>query len=375
MRAISQRELNSYLPVLDPHSNTNFRIGEFFCGPGGIGLAAKNTTLRAKKNTYKFEHCWAIDNDKDSCETYKRNVIGKGDQNKVFHADIRTFPILDLEPVDGLFFGFPCNDFSLAGESKGLQGEYGSLYKYGVEFIDQKNPLFFVAENVSGLSSVDKGKAFRNIINDLKDAGQFGGYNLTTHLFKFDQYGVPQFRRRYIIVGFRQDLELVFEVPRPDCVKQSASAAIESPPIPSDASSQELTAHSDTVVERLKHIQPGQNAWNSDLPEHLKLNVQRAKLSMVYRRLDPNKPAYTVTGSGGGGTHVYHWAEPRALTNRERARLQTFPDDFEFCGSKESVRRQIGMAVPVIAAQHILKAILKTIAGVKYTSVHPSVVS
>ena len=75
------------------------------------------------------------------------------------------------------------------------------------------------------------------------------------------------------------------------------------------------------------------------------------------------------TGSGGGGTHVYHWIENRALTNRERARLQTFPDDFIFHGSKESVRRQIGMAVPVDGVRYILEAILKTFADVKYESI------
>ena len=97
--------------------------------------------------------------------------------------------------------------------------------------------------------------------------------------------------------------------------------------------------------------------------------MQGAKLSQIYKRLDPNKPAYTVTGSGGGGTHIYHYAEPRALTNRERARLQTFPDDFVFIGSKESVRRQIGMAVPCKGAQVIFEAVLKTFAGIPYESV------
>ena len=81
-------------------------------------------------------------------------------------------------------------------------------------------------------------------------------------------------------------------------------------------------------------------------------------MSMIYKRLDPNKPAYTITGSGGGGTHVYHWKENRALTNRERARLQTFPD-FEFFGSKESVRKQIGMAVPVLGQKLYLKVFLR----------------
>ena len=75
-----------------------------------------------------------------------------------------------------------------------------------------------------------------------------------------------------------------------------------------------------------------------------------------------------VLRSGGGGTHIYHWSEPRALTNRERARLQTFPDDFVFEGSKESVRKQIGMAVPCRGAQIIFEAILKSFAGIPYDS-------
>ena len=94
-------------------------------------------------------------------------------------------------------------------------------------------------------------------------------------------------------------------------------------------------------------------------------------MSQIYKRLDPDKPAYTITGSGGGGTHVYHWSEPRALTNRERARLQTFPDDYYFIGSKESVRKQIGMAVPVDGARIIFEAVLKTFAGIEYESVAP----
>ena len=97
------------------------------------------------------------------------------------------------------------------------------------------------------------------------------------------------------------------------------------------------------------------------------------KISQIYKRLDPTKPSYTVTGSGGGGTHIYHWSEPRALTNRERARLQTFPDTYEFVGSKESVRKQIGMAVPCQGAKIIFEAILKSFAGIEYESIQPSI--
>ena len=108
------------------------------------------------------------------------------------------------------------------------------------------------------------------------------------------------------------------------------------------------------------------------MPERLRLNVSGAKISQIYKRLDPDKPAYTVTGSGGGGTHIYHWSEDRALTNRERARLQTFKDDYVFCGSKESVRKQIGMAVPARGAQIIFEAVLKSFAGIEYKYVEPS---
>lgn len=145
--------------------------------------------------------------------------------------------------------------------------------------------------------------------------------------------------------------------------------------LPAHLANQEATRQSETVVKCLSYIKPGENIWQAEdrLPPELRLNVKGARLSQIYRKLDPNKPAYTVTGSGGGGTHIYHWSENRALTNRERARLQTFPDDFVFHGSKESVRKQIGMAVPCDGAQVILEALLKTFEGKEYESVSPSV--
>ena len=108
------------------------------------------------------------------------------------------------------------------------------------------------------------------------------------------------------------------------------------------------------------------------MPDDLKIN-SKTRISQIYKRLDPEKPSYTVTGSGGGGTHIYHWEEPRALTNRERARLQTFPDTYFFEGSKEQVRKQIGMAVPCEGAKLIFEAVLKTFAGVEYDSVEPNI--
>ena len=278
---------------------------------------------------------------------------------------MRTLDLEKLPPIDALAFGFPCNDFSVVGEQKGFSGTYGPLYSYGVRVLRSHHPQWFLAENVGGLKSANDGKAFHRILTDLKESG----YRIYPHLYKFEEYGVPQARHRIIIVGIREDLPYEYHVPSPAMYAQcdnTCRTALEVPPIPSDAPNSELTKQSPLVVERLKYIQPGQNAFTALLPPELQLHVRGAKISQIYKRLDPDKPAYTVTGSGGGGTHIYHYSEPRALTNRERARLQTFPDDFIFCGSKEDVRKQIGMAVPCRGAKVIFEAILKTFAGIEY---------
>jgi DNA (cytosine-5)-methyltransferase 1 len=348
-----------------------FSVGEMYSGPGGIGVALSNTVLKSKSYDLSFEHSWATDYDADTCKTYKNNLLKDIPDAISICADIKDVALNELPMTDGFLYGFPCNDFSLVGESKGLKGKFGALYKYGVEYIDYANPLFIFAENVSGLSSANSGSAFTKILSELNNAGKFG-YDLTVHKYKFEDYEVPQARHRYIVIGTRGDLGLKFQVPKPSLKMRTCKEAITKPPIKADADNNELTKQSKTVIERLEHTLPGENAWTATLPPHLQLNVKGAKISQIYKRLDPNKPSYTVTGSGGGGTHVYHWSDPRALTNRERARLQTFPDDFVFHGSKESVRSQIGMAVPVDGAKIILEALLKTFAHIKYPSVEPT---
>jgi len=339
-----------------------FRLGELFCGPGGLALGA--ITARIDNPEYKIVHKWANDYDASTCETYRRNICPK-DGESVICGDVRQLDIDALGEIDAFAFGFPCNDFSVVGEQKGFDGVFGPLYSYGVKVLKKYQPMWFLAENVGGLKSANEGTAFEKIKSDLIDAG----YRIYPNLYKFEEYGVPQARHRMIIVGIRNDLPYEFKIPSTEPYKDcdvTCKTAIEVPPIPSYAANNEETKQSAVVVERLKHIKPGQNAFTANLPEELQLNVKGAKISQIYKRLDPSKPAYTVTGSGGGGTHIYHYEEPRALTNRERARLQTFPDDYVFEGSKESVRKQIGMAVPSKGARVIFEAILKTFAGEEY---------
>ncbi len=348
-----------------------FRLGEFFCGPGGLAFGANLAKVKKGRVEYSIEHEWASDYDSDSCQTFIDNICPDR-PHSVIHHDVRTLDLTRLKKIDAFAYGFPCNDFSIVGEQKGFDGSFGPLYLHGVKVIDMFGPLFFVAENVGGLSSANEGKAFAKIISDLESAGK--GYVTTTNLYKFEEYGVPQKRHRIIVVGMRSDLGVMFKVPKPTTGHNpiAVRTALENPPIPHSASNNELTKQSKTVVERLKFTKPGENAWTANLPEHLKLNVKGAKLSQIYRRLDPDKPSYTITGSGGGGTHGYHWLENRALTSRERARIQTFPDNYVFHGSKESVRKQIGMAVPPLGVKIIFEAILKTLAGVDYPHVNAS---
>lgn len=338
-------------------------MGELFSGPGGMALGAKKA---ARETGVSLDHVWANDIDPDTCATYRTNI--EIAPENVHCGDVRNLDLDGLEDIDGFAFGFPCNDFSSVGENLGLSGKFGPLYREGIKVLDAKQPRWFVAENVPGLRSSNNGLAYKTILSELEDSG----YAVTPHLYRFEEYDVPQTRRRIIFVGIHRDLEMTFRVPAPTTsdVHPTVESALAG--IPSDAPNHDMPRHSAQVVDRLRHIDEGNNAFNSNLPDDLKLNVKGATLSNIYRRLDRSRPSYTVTGSGGGGTHIYHWDEDRALTNRERATLQTFPPDFKFEGRVASVRKQVGMAVPVNGAQAVFEALFKTLRGEPYETVSAS---
>ena len=341
-----------------------FQLGELFCGPGGLALGAVTADIGVEG--MKITHKWANDYDEDTCRTYRRNICPENPES-VICADVRSLNLSKLGPIDAFAFGFPCNDFSVIGEKRGLQGRYGPLYSYGVEVLRLYHPLWFLAENVGGLSSANAGAAFKMVLSDLKAVG----YRLYPNLYRFEAYGVPQRRHRIVVVGIREDLPYQFKVPSERIYRAcdvSCRTAIEVPPIAEGTPNHEFSRVGETVAERLRWIKPGENVFTAEMPDELRLKVKGATISQLYRRLDPEKPAYTVIGNGGGGMHVYHWEENRALTNRERARLQTFPDEYVFEGGIRSVRRQIGMAVPPRGARVIFEAILKTFAGIEYES-------
>ena len=130
-----------------------FRLGEWFCGPGGIALGAKSAKVQNETTEYSITHAWATDYDKDTCETYKQNICPES-KKSVVCKDIRKLDMESLakiSDIDALAFGFPCNDFSIVGEQKGIDGVFGPLYQYGINVLNHFQPKWFLAENVGGL--------------------------------------------------------------------------------------------------------------------------------------------------------------------------------------------------------------------------------
>lgn len=330
-----------------------YHVGELFAGAGGLALGGHLATV----GDFGFRHIWVNDIDHDACRTISENLRIPSD--KVFCCPVESIDMSQLARVDGLAFGFPCNDFSVVGERHGIRGKFGGMYQWCVQALNALQPTFFIAENVSGMASSGKKRDMGKILAAFEKAG----YAIYPHLYRFEEYGIPQARHRIIIVGFRNDLEIDFSPPLPprsDTTPATCREALKD--IPADAPNHEFAKQTSRVKERLSYIRPGENAFTAKIPDHLQLNMKSgAKISQIYKRLNPDAPAYTVTGSGGGGTHIYHWKETRSLTNRERARLQTFPDNYRFFGVRESVRRQIGMAVPPLGAKIIFTEVLRSL--------------
>lgn len=341
-----------------------FKLGELFCGPGGLAYGALSAT--SDDNKFGVKHVWANDYDADTCLTYICNIC-PDEPESVIHLDVRELDIPSLKSIDAFAYGFPCNSFSHVGERKGFKNEkFGQLYWYGIEVLRHFRPKWFIAENVSGIRTAGSDD-FQVILKDMRDSG----YKLNVNLYKAEDYGIPQTRHRVIIVGIRDDLKIEYKVPDPGVFKDrdiSSRTALSG--IPEGATNHEIRQISETVAKRLSYIKPGENVWQAEerlgdrFPEELRIRT-KTRISQIYRKLDPNKPAYTVTAAGGGGTFMYHWTD-RELTNRERARIQTFPDDFKFIGNYASVRKQIGMAVPCDLSRIVTTAILNSFANIDY---------
>jgi DNA (cytosine-5)-methyltransferase 1 len=341
-----------------------------FSGCGGMDFGAEQTG--------RAQVVWAIDNEHWAVQTYKRNL-----GHHIVEGDITETDVPDV-PCDLLLAGPPCQDYSTLWNHDGLKTARGNLFRQVARFLDALQPAAFVIENVPGLLSANGGAAWTLVRHALRSptsfvsdaAGSPVRYDISAEVVDMADLGVPQQRDRLIVMGVRRDLGVLPPmVPTPfACRQTTVREALDVDPLPDDAPNHERGLDSPAVVERLMMIPAGSNY--EVIPAGHRLAV-KGLISHVYRRLDPDKPSYTIIAGGGGGTHGYHHAEPRRLSNREKARLQGFPDDFIFehgCGTGSNqarsmyprVRRQIGNAVPPPAARVIVDTLadLLTSAGV-----------
>lgn len=321
------------------------KVCSLFAGCGGLDLGFE----MAKSKGLKFRTIWANDIDKFACETYKENFPDV----EVIEGDIWKYNLKDMPDCDVILGGFPCQDFSvLRGlkKRKGVKVKRGLLYTKFVEAVRLKKPMVFVAENVRGLISANKGYAIKKITKDFTDLNY---HVVPPKVINFADYGVPQKRKRVLIIGIREDLDGTFEFPKPTHKGKNISVKEALKGVEKVKFNNKHHRINPKTIDMLKKIPAGGNYKN--VPELVKRNW----MSLIYRRLDPNKPSPTIVALGGGGTWGYHYPEPRPLTNRERARIQTFPDKFIFKGTQTEVRKQIGNAVPPEGAKIVAEAILK----------------
>lgn len=295
------------------------KIVSLFSGAGGLDLGmvkAGNTIV------------WANDIDGDAVATYKRNI-----GNHIVQADIREIAVDSIPPCDVVIGGFPCQGFSVANLRRNADDERNKLYHFFCDVVEAKKPKYFIAENVKGLLSLEKGAVAKAILENFESLG----YHVELHKVNMADYGVPQLRQRVVIIGERTDVySLVhFEFPRPTHGKAEGLRPWVS------------------IREAIGHF-PDPDTPN-DVPNHV-----YSEYKVVYRNFtahrptDPDKPSPTVLARGngkGGVCAIPHYNGQRRLSVRESAAVQTFPDDFVFCGSRSAAYRQIGNAVPPLFSQ------------------------
>lgn len=340
INTVEEPQLRIYSEISEINKNLKLDVISLFSGCGGMDLGFQQAG---------FNINWANDIDKKACDTYEKN-IGK----HIVHGDIDEIDYSTIPSADIILGGFPCQDFSILWKRGGINTDRGNLYQNFVEIVSQKQPLMFVAENVKGILTANKKQAIKQIIKDFSETGD-SGYNTSVHLINFADYGVAQLRQRVLIVGVRKDLDAFFDIPSPtrdsDNYVSSKEALKGVEKVKYNNEHQNIQP---STVEKLKLIPPGGNFTSipKDSPHYVK-----GMISHVYRRLHPDKPSTTIIAAGGGGTWGYHFELPRPLTNRERARLFGYPDDFVFEGTITEVRKQIGNSVPPAGILPIAKQI------------------
>lgn len=336
-----------------------YKILSTFTGAGGldIGFHGGFRFLNKYYSELPFETVVASDINLDACHTLSADNKYFKDTD-VICADITKYDYKQIKgDFDVLLGGFPCVTFSVVGKQAGItDNKNGQLYESYAKYVEYFRPKVFLAENVKGILSANKGEAVKII----KQRFEIQGYKLKVFLVNFADFGVPQLRQRILFIGVRDDIKTEFIPPEFTNLNNHVTVQEAFKGITKDMPNNELLNTTARTTAMLKLIPPGGNyKYLIGTPYQVK-----GLMSNIYRRLKADEPSYTMIASGGGGTWTYHYDEPRPLTNRERARIQTFPDDLIFKGTTTEVRRQIGNAVPAVGIYHFARRIADVLNGI-----------
>lgn len=335
-----------------------------FSGAGGLGLGLQRAG---------FDIRLSFDIDDICIKTIKENE--KYFSHPAVAADIsdmlngRALELCKLKRGE-LFLlagGPPCQGFSIQRRGSDIDSRNQLVFKYAL-LVEELYPKYFVMENVTGIA----GKRGKTILEQLLDELKSIGYEVHINLLDAQDYGVPQRRKRYIIVGERTDMGIHFEYPKPTGEHRTVKDVIGSlPEPPLDGSDYPgIPLHrrdklSDINLKRIKALKQGQG--RAFLPDELLADCHKIDSSIigyrnVYGRMEWNDVAPTITARFDSFTRgkFGHPEQNRSISLREGALLQTFPTDFKFIGNKVDIARQIGNAVPPVLAEQIGRSIIES---------------
>lgn len=339
------------------------KVIDLFCGAGGLSLGFE------KQN---FESVLAIDMWSNAIDTFNNNRKNKvGVVKDIAEVDEKFIKQYVNEHVSGVIGGPPCQGFSLAGR-RSEDDERNKLYQEYFKTLSIINPDFFVIENVTGILSMKNGEVKEDIIKRAKKIG----YNVYLDKLVASDYGVPQNRVRVFFIGIKENLDKgTFKFPKKFNYKVTCEEAISDLPSldknddPSKYKTEptskyqkemrkncdmvynhEQTFHTEETKNLISHVPQGGSI--KDLPESLRGN---RKYSSLLRRMNSKSQSNTIDT---GHRTYFHYKENRILSVREAARIQSFPDNYIFSGSKVNQYKQVGNAVPPLLAEQVAKAIV-----------------
>ncbi|EIN14787.1 Cytosine-specific methyltransferase [Mycoplasmopsis agalactiae 14628] len=330
-----------------------FKSIELFAGAGGLALGLEKAG---------FDHIGLVEFDKVACQTLRNNRPSWN----VYEEDIRKTALKDLEKefkikkyeLDLLSGGAPCQSFSYAGKRLGLEDTRGTLFYYYALFLNKLQPKMFLFESVKGMLTHDKGKTFETICQIFKQQN----YQITYKVLNALDYDVAQKRERLIVIGIRNDIvnNINFSFPK------ASEKTLVLKDILLDVPKSEGAKYSKAKEDIFKLVPPG-GCWK-DIDPKISREYMKSCWDMeggrtgILRRLSFDEPSLTIlTTPQMKQTERCHPTETRPLTIRETARIQSFPDEWQFFGSIASQYRQIGNGVPVNLAKAIGKSIIEAL--------------